>query len=345
MVASNHKISKILDRSVDNKNIFGTVVCISRDSGSKTYAAGNLTEQSQYFIASVTKLFVTAIIQQLRQRGKIGLDDRITQFLSNAIMKELHVYKGVDYSNYINIRHLLSHTSGLPDYFLQRKGAGISLVKELIAGKDQKWTCEEAVQISKSMQPHFEPGKKGKAFYSDTNFQLLGKIIEASAGLPLSEVLNEYILDPLHLKKTYLYEDVNDQRPAEIFYRTNHARIPLAMTSFWADGSIVSTAGESVKFLKAFFNGQLFPGEYINEMQNWNRIFFPFQYGTGIARFKLPWFFTPFRSVPEIIGHMGTTGAFAYYCPKKETTIAGTINQVHNPGLPYKLIMKILQAL
>jgi D-alanyl-D-alanine carboxypeptidase len=55
--------------------------------------------------------------------------------------------------------------------------------------------------------------------------------------------------------------------------------------------------------------------------------------------------FSPFKPVPELWGHMGTTGAFAYFCPVCNACIAGTINQVHNPGLPYKLIAKLLTAI
>ncbi|MBN2480608.1 MAG: beta-lactamase family protein [Bacteroidales bacterium] len=338
------RLQRILENSIDKKDIFGTVVSIYNvhEDWGWTGSAGNLTGQSQYFIASVTKLYVTAIIQKLRQMDKLQLEDKISEYLTSDILKDLHVFKGKDYSDRITVRHLLSNTSGLPDYFLQKKQDGMSLVRELTSGHDQKWTFSEAIQISKSMQPHFKPGEKGKAFYSDTNFQLLGKIIETTTDRPLPEVFTGFIINPLDLKKTYLYQDINDTTPAELYYRDNHAHLPLAMTSFWADGSMVSTAEESVAFLKAFFGGQLFPEAYLSEMQDWNRIFFPFQYGLGIVRFKLPFLLSPFRRIPPIIGHMGTTGAFAYYCPEKDTYIAGTINQVHDPGLPYRLIVKIL---
>ncbi len=338
-------LQKILDSSIDGRNIFGTVVSISKGSDILTCSAGNLKEQSLYFIASVTKLFITAIILKLESIGKLRLDDKISTFLSPDIMKSLHIYRGVDFSGQINIRHLLSHTSGLPDYFMQKRPDGTCLVRELTSGKDREWTFEEVVQVAKSLKPLFKPGQKGKAFYSDTNFQLLGKIIENITGKDLSDVLHEYIFSPTELLNTYLYQDSYDMKPAEIYYRTEYARIPHAMISFWADGAIVSTARETMIFLKAFFNGRLFPKEYIRMIQTWNRIFFPFWYGIGIARFKLPWFFSPFRPVPEIIGHMGTTGAFAYYCQKKDFYITGTINQVHNAGLPYRLIIKILNTI
>lgn len=339
------KFQMILDRSIDQENIFGTVVSISRGSENWTGAAGNLSIQSQYFIASVTKLFVSTIVMKFRQKGLLDLDDPISQYFSPEIMKGLHVLKGKDHSDLITVRHLLSHTSGLPDYFLQERNGEVSLVRQLITGHDQKWTFEEAIEISKTMQPHFIPGQKGKAYYSDTNFQLLGKIIEHVSGNTFQQVLQDEILDPFDLGGTYLYNDIGDDKPAEIYYRNSHARIPMAMTSFWADGSMVSTAEESVAFLRAFFEGKLFPESYLVEMRDLNRIFFPFHYGIGMVRFKLPWIFSPFMPAPELWGHMGTTGAFAYHCPAKNAYIAGTINQVHNPGLPYKLIIKLLNKI
>jgi len=116
----------------------------------------------------------------------------------------------------------------------------------------------------------------------------------------------------------------------------------MAMTSFGPDGGIVSTANESMIFLKAFFNGKLFPKEYLDEMKDWNKIFFPLQYGIGIARFKLPRIFSPFKPVPKLIGHSGLSGAFAYYCPEKDIYLTGTVNQIHNAGLSYKLMIRIL---
>jgi CubicO group peptidase (beta-lactamase class C family) len=117
------------------------------------------------------------------------------------------------------------------------------------------------------------------------------------------------------------------------------------MCSFGADGGIVSTAEESMIFIKAFFNGQLFPKEYINEMKIWNNIFFPLQYGVGLARFKLPRIFSAFKSYPELIGHSGLSGAFAFYCPAKEIYFTGTVNQISNPSISYKLMIKLLSAL
>ena len=339
-------IQKILDKTVDHKKVFGVVLNLSLGSGeSWSGASGNLTSDDPYFIASVTKLYTTAIIFMLANENQIDLDDPISQYLSPNVVEGLHVFKNRDYSGNITIRHLLSHTSGLPDYFEQEYKTKTSLKDELVSGDDRSWTFEDAIQISKEMQPHFAPGQQGKAFYSDTNFQLLGRIIENVSGVAYEQALEQYIVEPLALNHTYLYPHGSDKDPSLFYYKDKALSLPLAMASFGPDGGIVSTSEESMIFLRAFFSGFLFPKDYLNEMQSWNKIFFPMQYGLGMMRFKLPRIFSPFKATPEFIGHVGSSGSFAYYCPDKDVYFTGTVNQINNPGLSSQLLMKIHASL
>ena len=106
------KLQKILDKTVDNKLIYGATVNIIGEGVSWQGASGNLDVNSAYFIASITKLYTTALVMQLRAEGKLQLNDKISKYLPEEIMRGLHVYKGIDYSDSITIRHLLSQTSG-----------------------------------------------------------------------------------------------------------------------------------------------------------------------------------------------------------------------------------------
>jgi CubicO group peptidase (beta-lactamase class C family) len=260
-------------------------------------------------------------------------------------LQGLLVFKGVDYTDRITIKHLLAHTSGLPDYFQQKRGDGASLQDQLTSGKDQGWDFDQVIQDVKSMQPRFKPGEKGKALYSDTNYQILGRIIEKVTGETISGVFDEFIATPLGLKRTYLYSDSSDTRPAVMYYKENPLPIPLAMTSFGPDGGVVSTAAELMAFLQAFFQGRLFPVEYFEEMKVWNKIFYPLEYGVGLAKFKLPRIFSPFKAMPELIGHSGLSGAFAFYSPEKDVFLAGTVNQISNPDRSFRLMLKLLNSL
>jgi D-alanyl-D-alanine carboxypeptidase len=261
-----------------------------------------------------------------------------------GVLHGLHVFKGTDYSAELTVRHLLSHTSGLPDYF-QNKGAnGKSLEDDLIGKNDQHWTFGEAIDRTKKIKPLFVPGTKGKAHYSDSNFQLLGRIIENITGKSYRENCQEGIIDPLELKNTYLYLDASDKRPKPLYYKADILNIPKAMTSFGTDGGMVSNSGDMLVFIEAFFTGKLFSAEYISGLQQWNRIFFPMQSGTGIHKFQLPLIFNPTGDVPPFIGHSGLSGALAYYCPKENMYIAGTVNQVAHPDLSFRTMIKLTQA-
>lgn len=341
------QLQQTITKLVDNKKIFGVSASIESGDGSLAFigSAGNLQRESQYFIASTTKIYVTAIIMKLRQDGKLSLDDRISKYIDQQILQNLLVFKGVDYSNEITIRQLLAHTSGLPDYFQQKKASGKSLQDELTAGKDQSWTFEKVIEEVKKMKPTFKPGTPGKALYSDTNYQILGRIIETITNQKISVVLKEFIFEPLGLKQTYLYENSQDTAPATLYFKTNPLPIPLAMISFGPDGGIVSTSSELMTFLKAFFKGDLFPLEYFGEMKRWNKIFFPLEYGVGVSRFKLPRLFSPLKPTPELLGHSGLSGAFAFYCPEKDVYLAGTVNQINSPETSFMLMMQLLTQL
>lgn len=333
-------LQEILNKTVDNKKVFGTTFCVKHNDELWCGSAGDMDNERQFFIASTTKLFVTAIILHLVADGKVSLDEKIAQYLDAGIMQGLHIYKGVDYSNEITIRNLLAHTSGLPHYFEDKGSNGKSLEDDLFAGNDQFWTFEQAIERSKNMEPRFAPNTKNKAHYSDANFQLLGKIIEKITGKSFSENCEQLIFEPLKLSKTYVYNDTTDTRPKTMYYKNKPLHIPKAMTSFGSDGGIVSTSKELLIFIEAFFTGKLFPKSYIEELQVWNTIFSPIKSGVGIHLFKLP----AFLGMPELIGHSGLSGALAYYDPKNEIFIAGTVNQIAYSSTSFSIATKLIQT-
>lgn len=344
---STELLNEILSKRVDNKTVFGTTMCIAsgRNAVPVIASAGNLATDSRYFIASTTKIYVTALILNFEEQGLLSLDDKLERYFPQSLIAGLNNYRGKDFSAEITLRHLLSNTSGIPDYFLGKKIDGKSLEKELITGKDSYWSFEDTVNLSKTMKSPFPPGKPRKALYSDTNFQLLGSVIEKITGLEIKDVFKKIIFDELELVKTYTYSDENDTLPAPLYYKNKILTVPLAMKSFKADGGIVSTAGESLRFLRAFFSGKFFSIEKLKTLYNWNPIFFPLKYGIGVMQFKLPRIFSPFSPASEFIGHSGLSGAFAFYCPEKDVYLTGTVNQIADPGISFRLMLKVVNEI
>jgi CubicO group peptidase (beta-lactamase class C family) len=298
-------LQAVLNKTTDGKKIFGTSFAVKKNGFIWFGNSGNLSLEQPYFIASTTKLFTTALILHLKSNGKLRLEDKISLYLDKPIMNGLHIYKGKEYSDEITIKHLLSHTSGLPDYFEGKEKSGKSLADDIKKGNDQFWTFEQAIEISKSLKPHFIPGTKNKAHYSDTNFQLLRRIIEIITNKSYSTNCNQLIIKPLNSSKTYLYNDPSDNAPKTLYYKSVELHVPKAMASFGADGGMVSTSTDMLIFIEAFFKGKLFPEEYINDLQEWNNIFFPLKSGVGIHLFQLAKIFNPTGTIPSFIGHSG----------------------------------------
>ena len=329
-------LDELWSPAVSKKNIIGAVICVESGDGTVSLLseAGNLSADQPYFIASVTKLYVTAVLLKLKAANRLQLEDKISTYLSEVILNQLHIINDIDYSKEITIKHLMSNTSGIPDYFSS------DVISELTAGKDQKWGFERTIAHAKQKKPKFAPGKK--AHYSDTNYQLLGKIIELVTEKDIQAVFKEFIFDDLDLKKTYLYEDVNDLRPALLYVKEKELHLPIYMSSIGPEGGIVSTARESMIFLKAFMNGHFFPKAYFNELKEWKLLFGPglFYYGIGIASQPI----SMFELKGGLIGHWGQTGSFAFYHPKTDLYFTGTVNQFYGHGVAAKNIIKIIKT-
>jgi CubicO group peptidase (beta-lactamase class C family) len=302
----------------------------------------------QYFIASTTKLYVAALVMQLRAEGRLDLRAPAADYLDPALLERIHELRGVDSSMRITVEELLAHTSGIADYFEQRRADGTTQIGRALE-HDFSWTLDDVLRITRDeLEPRFAPSARGKAFYSDTNYQLLGALIEAMTGQTYEEALRARILVPLGLESTYPFTLETSVRYADVdamLYGTRPIVIPRAMASVRADGGIVSTARDGIVFLEAFMGGRLFPAEYLDEMQRrWNPIFRPLEYGVGLMRFALPRYYTLGRRVPPMIGHSGASGAVLYYVSDLDLRISGTVNQVKKRSLSYNLLARLVMA-
>ena len=337
-------LDRIVCKAVTKKDINGAVFYLSSDSRNIDFisASGNMKEGSQYYIASINKLFISSLILKLFSENILDLSDKISKYLSKEIIRGLHLYKGREYSHEISILHLISQTSGLPCYLIDKQASGKRAMDELEAGIDQSWPIDKVIQEVKKMKTHFPPGRSGQAKYIDTNHQLLGLIIEKITGEPVNVVLKK-LFQELNLSKTYVCEDVSDENFVPIQYKSKIIHLPQFLNSTKND--IISTVKDQMTFLKAFFSGYFFPKEQLKELEKWNKIFFPFKYGIGIQKFSIPRLLSPFQSVPEMIGHCGSTGSVAFFIPDIALYITGTINQQSRPNLAFQTIIKILNKL
>ena len=130
-----------------------------------------MTKDTPIYIASITKLYTAAAVMRLYEKGALSLDDPMSRYLPEKLIQGIHVYKGKDYSHEITIKELLSHTSGIADYYDEKLKGGESLF-EFLEEPNRSWTVDETIERArKDLEPNFPPGTD--ASYSDTNFQLL----------------------------------------------------------------------------------------------------------------------------------------------------------------------------
>ena len=335
---------QLVSNATKKKYIYGAVFYVSSDDSSVDMisAAGNFKDDSQYYIASINKLFVSAIILRLCRDNRLNLQDCISKYLPKETIEGLHIYKVRDHSDELRIVHLLSQTSGLPGYLIDKQPNGKKAMAELEAGIDQAWPIDKVIQRVKDMKAHFPPGQKGKAKYIDTNHQILSKVIENITGTSINIMLKNTFQE-LNLTQTYVCEDMNDQNFVAVRYKENTIHFPLFLTSTRND--IISTAKDQMTFLKAFFNGYFYPKDRLRELEKWNSIFFPFKYGIGIQKFHLPRVLSPLKPVPDMIGHSGSVGSVAFYVPDGGIYITGTVNQQARPNVAFQTMIKIVNHL
>jgi len=351
-----NKLQMVLNRQVGKAGIYNLVSAVQSADRQLDFigAAGTADPQTgaamkpetPYFIASVTKMYTAAIILRLCEAQRLDLEAPISAYLPASLTRAIHLYQGTDYSDRLRVVHLLSQTSGLPDHEADKPRGGRSLLDELKAGADRGVDTAEALEIARHLPAHFAPGTPGKAYYSNTNYRLLGAIIEAVTGKPMALNFQELICAPLGLSHTYLFDwkAPRPELPATIYLKNAPANVPQYLASNISDGGLVSTAKESLVFLRAFFEGQLFDQNLFEQMQKWNAIFFPLRYGYGLMDFKLPRFFWP-TPLPEFIGHSGSTGSFAFACPSRSLYLAGTLNQIASPAKPFFLMLDLVRTI
>jgi len=337
------------DRSVKN-----CVVAVEKGDGSCAWsgAAGNaradvaMSKDTAIYIASITKLYTASVVMMLFERGLIALDDPMAKYLPPTLLDGIHVYAGTDYSREIPIRELLGHRSGIADYYGEKASDGKSLFDVFLENPERRWTVMETIDRAKhELRPNFAPGRGTS--YSDTNFQLLGMLIERVAGKPLHVVFEEMIFRPLGLEHTWLVGFLRappSSAPADVFLRDRNVTEMRSNGSYWADGGMVSTAQEMVSFLKALKQGRLIRQDTLAMMHDWHRWKFPVQLGLGTIRVALPRQLTKLAGMPRMWGHSGSTGAFLFYASEADLFVAGSVGQIESRWKPLLLVRRIIRA-
>ncbi|MEO7395048.1 MAG: serine hydrolase domain-containing protein, partial [Candidatus Limnocylindria bacterium] len=240
-------------------------------------------------IGSVTKTFVAAAILQLVDEGRIGLDDKLA----------MHLPAMAAMAPDVTLRQLLNHTSGLADVFNDTTRRGLEEHPEVA------WT---AAQVLESIHaPWYKPGD-GWA-YANTNYFLLGLVIEQLSGASLSDELSRRFIRPLALDDTRVLTGDDDGPLA-----------PAWATIFWASGAMSASASDLAHWGDALFGEQLLrPGTRAAMIKVNDH-----DYGLGAQRIELP------GAVGY--GHTGLLSTYTtllVYLPESNVTLSLLVNRSH----------------
>ena len=212
-------------------------------------------------VGSNTKTFVAVVVMQLVQEGKVGLDEPIETYLPGLIKGE-----GIDGSK-ITVRQLLQHTSGLPEYTDTIPGSG-----DIFQVKDHYAQPRDLLDAALGKPAAFEPETQWK--YTNTNYIVLGMLIERVSQRPVGEQIDERIVKKLGLSHTYFpapgEEKIRGTHPQGYHLSAGGKLEDITeMDPFWAwaAGAMISTPSELNTFFQAVFDGRLLTQSSIDEMK------------------------------------------------------------------------------
>ena len=212
-------------------------------------------------IGSNTKTFVAVVVMQLVQEGKVGLDEPIETYLPGLIKGE-----GIDGSK-ITVRQLLQHTSGLPEYTDTTPGSG-----DIFQIKDHYIPPRDLLDTALGKPAAFEPGAQWK--YTNTNYIVLGMLVERVSQRPVGEQIDERIVKKLGLSHTY-FPAPGDRSIKGTHPQGYHLSAEGKLEDItemdpalgWAAGAMVSTPSELNTFFQAVLDGRLLTQSSIDEMK------------------------------------------------------------------------------
>ncbi|RLV04549.1 hypothetical protein CTZ27_11580 [Streptomyces griseocarneus] len=237
-----------------------------------------------YRIGSQTKSFTAATVLQLVDEKSISLDAPIEQYLPGVV--DGNGYDG----NAISVRQLLQHTSGIPTYE--------PLLNAPPANPDGSYALDALVRQALKQPPASKPGTFQ---YSNTNYLVLGLLIEKTTGKPVNQAVTERIIQPLGLSQTSFPAPADRSLPAPAVHGYHGVRVGPFF--FWTDvigydpsifstaGAVISTQQDVTAFYQALAAGKVVSPTTLAEMEKTVVVGAPdspLAYGLGLIRHALP---------------------------------------------------------
>ena len=244
------KVDRIF-RSFAKPDAPGAVVLVGRGAEivlQRAYGAADLERKvplatdSVLDIGSTSKQFTAACLLLLEQDGKLALADPVKK----------HVAELPACFDPVTLRHLMLHTSGIPDY--------IGLLANGGADLEDRTTADEAMAaLAKVQALDFPTGTKWE--YSNSNYFLLSEVVERAGKVPLADFARDRIFVPLGLASTHVHTDCTELVPNRAFSYTKGPRGRWRWNfSNWeqtGDGAVMTTVGDLFRWARNFTDGKV----------------------------------------------------------------------------------------
>ncbi|MDD3742398.1 MAG: serine hydrolase [Lentimicrobiaceae bacterium] len=336
-------------KNEDVRNAFLSVYSPSKNIdwnfvGGKFAEGKAVTLNNPFYSASIGKTFTAVAIAILKEQGKLMFSDKTYLYLPDSIIDGLHVLDGKEYSLEVTIAQLLQHTSGIPDYIdgetLDGTPNGMAL---LFSDTAKFWYPMEMIQLAKSkMKADFVPGTSYK--YSNTDYVLLGLIIENVSGMPVHDFYRKYIFEPCDMNQTSMFLRSKSIEPtgkiAEIFAGNTEVSKYKSLSMGWTGGGLATTASDLNKFQLALHTHKIIKAETVRQMYEWVNESTGLYYGYGLRKVIYNERVPDFLNI-QFVGHTGSTSSFMFYCPELDVYLAGTLNQVTETKKTFEIPAKI----
>lgn len=283
----NERFESILAPLRSNKVFSGSFV--AQKNQNRFAASENLANEelkisnqldTQFCIGSLTKQFVATAILKLEENGKLSTDDPLSKYIPEYPSKNLTDSHGLT----VTLKHLLQHTSGIPDAYEQA-----SIRKKLYL---KPISFQEILDSIKNLKLKSNVGQKWE--YSNTGYLLLGEVIRRQSHQTFSDFMSQMFFNPLHLERTqvdlpqnlnlawpYLY----DSHGTRLNFIQNYQIKEFHVSDVFTDGNIYSTVLDLETWIRALLAGKVITQASLDKMFTPSPIY-PYGMGWNIHKDK-----------------------------------------------------------
>lgn len=274
IVPGEAELQAIADKAVAGTELPGMTAAVAYADGRVIEVAAGMADKEsgvkmkvgdRILAGSIGKTWVAALALKLIEEKKLDLDGAVGGYLKDAAW-----YPKVPNAGALTVRYLLQHTSGIPEHVQDE-----AFTKAIVANPDKVWSAAELMAFTLNKNPLFEAGKDWG--YADTNFVLMGAVIESITGKPMFEQIEKEIIPKAGLKATaaqrgrkipglvqgYTIVDGLFGMKGPVL---KNGQMPFDPQLEYGGGGVVSTSGDLARWAIALYGGKVVSAESVKLM-------------------------------------------------------------------------------